>query len=485
MLVIMGEIDRPNQNTSRSNEESFHQPLKTMDTNTNLSEGTSLLHEAAANMAETRAQGRNHYLVVDVLAALFGISAWLSVNALYTQLPLLVQTSPEGWSLPSYLSVIIQCANIGPLLYSFTRKCHTRFFRDSTLIMFLLLLGTVAMFTISFYYTHTTQLFNEPHSTPLFSLTFCFALVGCTSSVLFIPFMNNYPEIHLVSYLVGEGLSGLIPSIVSLVQGVGNSECELTEVVNGTSVYEHVILPPLFSPKIFFLIIFSIMFCSAISFVLLNKLPTCQQMVDNKSVSNRSSTVENTNESDLQCDNTPERLPLSNASTLAPSLYCGLLLMQAVISMFANGALPSIQSYSCLPYGNTAYHLAVNLSSMANPISCFIAFFLPRTSLVTIFSMSAFSVVTTVYAITTALMSPYPPLQHHLVGLILVVSCWILFSGMVSYVKLSIAAIFRREGGKGLFWYGAVTQAGAALGSITMFYIVNFTNIFKSFDPCS
>jgi hypothetical protein len=51
-------------------------------------------------------QGRKP--AVDVLAALFGVASWVAINGLWVELPLLVQALPEGWSLPSYLSVIIQ-----------------------------------------------------------------------------------------------------------------------------------------------------------------------------------------------------------------------------------------------------------------------------------------------------------------------------------------------------------------------------------------
>ena len=46
--------------------------------------------------------------IVDVLAALFGIGAWVAINGLWVELPLIVNELPEKWNLPSYLSVIIQ-----------------------------------------------------------------------------------------------------------------------------------------------------------------------------------------------------------------------------------------------------------------------------------------------------------------------------------------------------------------------------------------
>lgn len=54
------------------------------------------------------ASGVGRKPLVDVLAALFGVGAWVAINGLWVELPLLVDQLPEGWNLPSYLSVIIQ-----------------------------------------------------------------------------------------------------------------------------------------------------------------------------------------------------------------------------------------------------------------------------------------------------------------------------------------------------------------------------------------
>lgn len=46
--------------------------------------------------------------LVDLLAMMFGVGAWVAINGMWVELPLLVLHLPEGWNLPSYLSVIIQ-----------------------------------------------------------------------------------------------------------------------------------------------------------------------------------------------------------------------------------------------------------------------------------------------------------------------------------------------------------------------------------------
>ncbi len=45
---------------------------------------------------------------VYVLVILFAVASWVDINGLWVELPLLVSELPEGWSLPSYLSIIIQ-----------------------------------------------------------------------------------------------------------------------------------------------------------------------------------------------------------------------------------------------------------------------------------------------------------------------------------------------------------------------------------------
>ncbi len=60
--------------------------------------------------------GRNPWL--DGLAAVFGMASWISVNGLWVELPVMVPLLPESWALASYLSVIIQIANLGPIIYA-------------------------------------------------------------------------------------------------------------------------------------------------------------------------------------------------------------------------------------------------------------------------------------------------------------------------------------------------------------------------------
>lgn len=64
----------------------------------------------------------NRKLIVDLFAVFFGLGTWVGVNGIYVQLPLLVKTAPEGWSLSTYMVIVVQFANLGPILYTLYSK---------------------------------------------------------------------------------------------------------------------------------------------------------------------------------------------------------------------------------------------------------------------------------------------------------------------------------------------------------------------------
>ncbi|XP_027844421.1 solute carrier family 52, riboflavin transporter, member 3-A isoform X2 [Aphis gossypii] len=405
---------------------------------------------------------------LDLLTCMFGVGAWILVNSLYTQLPLLVQSAPEGWNLPSYLSIAIQIGNVGPLLYSaWRRKYGNRYDRPLTIAV--LISGVTSVLLLAGLYDVTGVVFGQPHSVVLCALTFTMALVGCTSSVLFIPSLSRYPDIYLVTYMVGEGISGFVPSLVAIVQGVGTTTCRTVELPDGRTSEVKSTTDALFSSGPFFIGIGVIMCASTVSYLCLEYLPTCKR-----------EKIRIPSEDDQLRRN----IGVGSTENRSHSLNVSLLAVQGAIVFFANGLLPSIQSFSCLPYGYMAYHFATNLSNIANPVACFIAYYTSRTSKTVIYMLCSICVVSTMYMLMTAFTSPSPPLRNSITGTILIVFMWVLFFGCASYVKLSIAAVLRNEGNRGLYLYGCITQIGSLSGALIGFYLINILQLLKSYEPC-
>jgi len=440
-----------------------------------LSSSSSSSSSSSNNMMDIfcicRRFSRRKFLV-DILAILFGISTWISINGMFVQLPLMVQSQPEGWNLPSYIAVIVQIANVGPILYSISQKLFPGRLKDSWIICVLLVLGSASTLLIAFLYHKTSFIGDGQYSTTLFVLTFFCALVGCTSSVLFMPFMGNFLEIYLISYFVGEGLSGFLPSVVALIQGIGGNPICVPDSKNSSILVSYT-EPPRFSSEAFFFFIFVMMTLSTISFLLLNNLRFCQSERTDcitkfqapsikyshtfEGSKNNQAPVHSpiftvredvetlmkdseTSKIHLKLSTADESTcpyePADDVMSSSPShpssdqqqpcvsqpVYIYFLVLASWVCMFGNGIFPSVQSYSCLPYGNVAYHLSVTLGSMANPMACFLAFFYPYSSVRTITILTLLSTVVTGYIMATALLSPVPPLVNSTRGEVLVVS---------------------------------------------------------------
>lgn len=54
----------------------------------------------------------------------------------------------------------------------------------------------------------------------------------------------------------------------------------------------------------------------------------------------------------------------------------------------------------------------------------------------------------------------------------------------LTFVKVSIAGIFREEGKKALLWIGGISQVGSAVGAIVTFVLVNVYEMFESAPTC-
>lgn len=135
---------------------------------------------------------------------------------------------------------------------------------------------------LSFFWDATTHIAGELHSTALLLLTFFMSCVDCTSSLLYLPFIANFREQYVISYMIGAGLSGPIPGMLALAQGVGGyAECRnVTVNVTGSGTVTEIqpyYPPPRFSVNVFFGLLCAQMVISWIAFVLLNELPQAKR----------------------------------------------------------------------------------------------------------------------------------------------------------------------------------------------------------------
>lgn len=450
-------------------------------------------------------------LLTHVLACLFGMGSWVAINGMWVELPLVVPDIPEGWFLPSYLTVLIQMANIGPLFITLMHRFRPRVLDERPVIYCIVGLGIVATFLLAFFWRHTVAIGGSLHSVPLLVLSFLLSVVDCTSSVTFLPFMMRLRPQYLTTYFAGEGLSGLVPALVALIQGVGVVHCQnatLAIAANetadnvttvGSGELKAIYQPAKFSVQVFFVFLSAMMVVCLVAFILLNHHPAVARERKNDLYFSGDLASEKREQGLSLHAQTPEQKPMISPledarreprSSFGMGTYSNLevvfiFVVLAWVNALTNAVLPSVQSYSCLPYGNKAYHLAATMAAVANPVACFIAMFVPVRSLIFMGFLTMTGTGFGAYIMAMAALSPCPLLVHSTSGTAVIVLAWILFVLTLSYVKVIIGVILRDEGHSALVWCGAVVQLGSMVGALSMFPLVSVYGLFKSGDACN
>ena len=409
-----------------------------------------------------------HRLPVIILIVIFGTGSWVAINGMWVELPLLVALQiPEGYNLASYLVIIIQLANIGPLTFTLANWWAPKGIKiEAPAICILMIVGVASTLLLVFFWDTTTlwKVDGSLHSTALLCLAFFLSIVDCTSSVAFTPFMARFKNLYLTWYFVGEGFSALLPSLVALGQGVGGDVCvanytytEIVEVDNKTSEQNCTkwIQQPKaanFPPEDFFWFLFCMMSCSAVAFVGLNVLPIAKKEYARveSSESIKSSSSKSSAESHGMLERSKDHTgnhgsiealsepgdPVQNSKVLnsqeiqlidpqeglSRNQYIYLYVILGFVNALSNGILASIQSYSAGAYGLNTYLLAATLANVANPVACFLVMAAPSMNLLLVGVLTCLGSIAGAYCLTTAAMSPTPPLQFEMIGSVLIVS---------------------------------------------------------------
>uniref|UniRef100_A0A8C8RG91 Riboflavin transporter n=1 Tax=Pelusios castaneus TaxID=367368 RepID=A0A8C8RG91_9SAUR len=428
-------------------------------------------------------------MVTHLLVALFGMGSWVSVNSLWVELPVVVKWLPEGWNLPAYLSVLIALGNIGPIAITLAHKLAPGRLKECWVIHAIQALAIVAALFMALFWHQTVLVAGEPHSLAFLLLAFLLAFVCCTSNVTFLPFMYQLPQQFIRTFFVGQGLSALFPCVLALAQGVGKLECRNATAANGSQPHY---LEENFAAGTYFWLMFALLAVSALSFL---------GLILQRNRAASSATHQET--SSTGSVKTEESLPLQDRTPTSDSaaeiakgagppaqatFWTGrnvyLLVLLGISNALTNGVLPSVQSYSCLPYGSMAYHLSVVLSNIANPVACFVAMFVLCRSAVGLGIISVLGCGFGAYLMGLAALSPCPPLLGDAAGVALLVLSWILFMGLFSYLKVVIGSLLHEAGHAALMWCGAVIQAGSVVGALAMFPIVSVYHLFRSGQDC-
>lgn len=183
--------------------------------------------------------------------------------------------------------------------------------------------------------------------------------------------MSQFLPCYMTAFYIGEGLSGLLPALIAFIQGAGEYTCVMNSNGTGNSTENSIeFLQPqyanlLFPVKDFFITLFIMLLLSLGAFIFLKHSRYCKSEyrsipVTGDTVAHRACQYKDNDENPSNGDHLAM---VDNCSrqgqTTDKSYFITLLLIISFINALSNGVLPSIQTYSLLPYGHIYYRLAL------------------------------------------------------------------------------------------------------------------------------
>lgn len=165
---------------------------------------------------------------------LIGVAPWLAVNAIFSQVPIWVAETPEKEKLSSQLMLIVQSANLTPVIFLYCqKKCKptnnissiddwNRICKDHARWLFFIFISSMFVLVLAaLSWRMTLNIANQERSVALLFCTLVAGSLGCLSSVVIWPFATLFVPNLTTAVSGGMGFAWLLSSVVSLLQKPG------------------------------------------------------------------------------------------------------------------------------------------------------------------------------------------------------------------------------------------------------------------------
>ena len=398
-----------------------------------------------------------------ILCAIVGISAWIEINGIFSELGLM-KNLPEGKSIASIIVIIVQIGTLVQLLFSLLpRKPQLRWS-----MVLVLSLGVSSLVFLAFLWDTTYYVFGAERSVMLYVGTFIAAGADCLSNIVFWPYVGQFPRSYITAMGTGESLSSAVSAITTSTQkAIG------------------------YSPSVFFVVLTAIVLVCSSAFAYLETRYASDLSEEARLKSVSDAAVLPTASADVLNDSTEtdgieQQSPPWRTELPTLSVIAGIAFVQ-------NALNPSLLPFACKGYTN-AHWISQNALFVASPVmSISASFFKPRKSIVPAVCVW---IATSVF-ITVAAALPSPVIADQATGTGLMAAISILSGSALAYSKVSAMLMLRskqmppeygRQLGLGNKEYmqklmtaaGISMQVGSVTGAVLMFTLVQIVKVFPS-----
>ncbi|KAK2180997.1 hypothetical protein NP493_418g02043 [Ridgeia piscesae] len=199
-------------------------------------------HEHTMN-SDDMETSRTTVVAVYIGVAIVGLGSSFVTNALWVLLPLLTQRTPEGAALPVYLLLVFECSHVVLVAYLVVRRCSRSVISDVPFVYSSYVLSLAALVLLGVFWQHSVDIATRPHSFLLLMCALLGAVVACVSTVTYAGFAARLRTRYMSAIVLGDVLSGVVPHLLSVAQGVGRAtDClrqPVAEPTNHTAAAVH------------------------------------------------------------------------------------------------------------------------------------------------------------------------------------------------------------------------------------------------------
>lgn len=389
---------------------------------------------------------------------LFGLSTWITINGIFSQVPIFFNILPEKYEVATLIVFIVQLSNIFPFLYSFISVFIPKRWNynvETVIIYFILLVGFVSSLLFGFVWDKTVTIAGKEISIALFIVVFLMGSVDCLTSVIYFPFISNYKYHYSSSLSFGASSTGLIVGLIAMIQQPGNTQPNFSVTV--------------FS---FFLVIITIV--SALGFTILrfSKYGRDELTIQKEDSVEKKEDIE-------EMDGQIFYQEWTTFDTLR------LMLTNLIVSLVENGIFLSLLPYTLNKYksGNQLNSWTINLSLILKPLFSYMAYITPYYQPII---MNSIWILITIFQVVISLFYPNPPLKSSIQFGILIVLLLTFGAGLMSFCKTKELLIahekFEKIDKNTNFTFqmspfrkaGIGMQLGSLIGSLTVTLFIYF-----------
>ncbi|CAF1394052.1 unnamed protein product [Rotaria sp. Silwood1] len=374
------------------------------------------------------------------------LSAWIDLQGLFVELPIMISFIPEGWAIPSVIGLCLCAANIMPAVVAILRWYQGKRFSEIPYIYIIIIIGIVSCCVLAFSWQKTTYLFGRERSLWLIGSAFTLCMLDSTSSLVFFDYMKRFRIRYLTAVFLGEGLTGVIPTLLLLAQGSGG-EAICVKSNNGTTL-EPIFTQPRFSVTIYMLLIASIIIASLIAFVLLRWTNIVSLADATEPTKLNDSTTKTTSDAGENSPMVPV-VELFNPSKpvkhIATSSFICLLCINTYNSFVLYGILPSLSTYSLLPYGQRVFYYFCLLNPLSYSLALLVSVKWATLSVFITIIGTIIGSILAVFIIIIATQSPCPWWADTLHGALIMLVIWFLMTVIIAYLRITTGNFIKGE----------------------------------------